>query len=46
MKEIPDEQVLAQLEKIFTSPQFVASHKLTHFLRLIVQESLAGACRG
>jgi Tol biopolymer transport system component len=36
------ETVRAQVEKISTSLRFVNAHKLTHFLRLIVEESLEG----
>ena len=46
MNEITDERkadaVRAQLEKICASSRFVNSHKLTQFLRLVVEESLAG----
>ena len=46
MNEITDERkadtVRAQLEKICASTRFVNSHKLTQFLRLVVEESLAG----
>jgi Tol biopolymer transport system component len=46
MNEITDERkaetVRAQVEKICGSERFVNSHKLTHFLRLVVEESLAG----
>src|SRR6476620_11581089 len=46
MNEITDEKkvqaVRAQAEKISRSGRFANSHKLTHFLRLIVEESLAG----
>jgi Tol biopolymer transport system component len=42
MNDIPGERVRMQLEKISTSGRFANSHKLTHFLRLVVEESLAG----
>ena len=46
MNEIGEERrpeiVRAQLEKICASGRFVNSHKLTQFLRLVVEESLAG----
>src|SRR6266567_2780775 len=42
MNDIWDEHVRIQLQKISTSARFANSHKLTHFLRLVVEESLAG----
>src|SRR5215472_17276105 len=46
MNEITDERkadaVRAHLEKICASTRFVNSHKLTQFLRLVVEEALAG----
>src|SRR5215469_6154341 len=46
MNELSDERqadtVRAQLEKICASTRFVNSHKLTQFLRLVVEEELAG----
>ena len=46
MHEITDEQradtIRAQLEKIRGSARFANSHKLIQFLRLVVEESLAG----
>ena len=46
MNELSDERkadaVRAQLKKICASARFVNSHKLTQFLRLVVEESLAG----
>src|SRR5215468_6490535 len=40
--EVGEESVRAQVNKISTSRRFEKAHKLTHFLRLIVEESLAG----
>src|SRR5262245_7189498 len=46
MKNIRDKpeghSVRAQLNKISNSQRFTNAHKLTHFLRLIVEETLAG----
>jgi Tol biopolymer transport system component len=46
MNEITDQRkaeiVRAQLAKICASTRFVNSHRLTQFLRLVVEESLAG----